>query len=231
MSFFPVGGAISSWGTRTVTYISQASQTADTTSYFFGSQSIGPASNDRVVVVCCNVRNALTTTIAGASIGGIPATVLVSADSGTTSGSSKCYIFAAKVPTGTTADIIIIFDNTCSRCNIHVYTLTGTGGTVTPTTTAANTSTSLYSLNCTVAIPSKAGVVGKIAFDSTGTFPDNIAWSYATENYDGTVEDAYTRTSSASVSNATFSASQVISANTNGSGKTAYRSAMVVAVW
>lgn len=103
----------------TITYQSNASNTGTVTNFSFATQGIGTASADRVVFVAAGFANS-TASITALTVGGISA-VAGPTVSGT---STRCSIWAAAVPTGTTATIALT-NASASRCVIIVWSSTG----------------------------------------------------------------------------------------------------------
>jgi len=107
----------------------------------FDGIAIGDAASDRVVVVSVvGLRSAAGSHyVASMTIGGITAT---RAKAQTTANGDACEIWAADVPTGTTADIDIIYNATVQDTGLGVWSMTGSAG-ANAVDTASDTGTTL----------------------------------------------------------------------------------------
>lgn len=99
------------------------------------SLAIGNPAWNRVVVTCvrwgCDV-NAVDTTIASATIGGVTATInrQIGSNGSSTLSNYGCAVISAIVPTGTTATVAITFSNTTLRtAYVDVFRVTGLAST------------------------------------------------------------------------------------------------------
>jgi hypothetical protein len=111
-----------------ISYITNASDSVDRSVYTFSGQSIGPASNDRVVIVTIGSRVNASTTLSGVTIGGVTATEIAYAQNVHAGGTEHCAIYAAKITSGTTAEIVVTFTGPSLRCAIGVFAKTGSTG-------------------------------------------------------------------------------------------------------
>jgi hypothetical protein len=146
----------------------------DRATYTFTDMAIGTAADDRVVVVGFNTR--AIPGITSIVIGGVTATSIASQ----ASGSSKVWMYAAVVPTGTTATIVCTFSGTISRCGIGVISIYGASG-VTPEDTAGS---AIDPASATLTIPVKGVAVGFVYANNAASF----TWTGLTEGYDTAVE-------------------------------------------
>jgi hypothetical protein len=96
-------------------FIFQTTQTNTgfASSYTFSNQNIGTAAADRWVIVA--VQSAIAAT--GATVGGVTATKIIEDSAPSTN------IWAALVPTGTTASIVITFPSLTNGCMIGYWTV------------------------------------------------------------------------------------------------------------
>jgi hypothetical protein len=161
----------------------QASHTANTvdtasaSSYSFAAQAIGAAASDRYVVV--GVAGAGTAValreVTAMTIGGVAASRLVRAVNAT----EQHYIseiWAAAVPTGTTATIEVTFNAAMSQCHIGVFRLVGSPGTADATATDTTGDPQSASIN----VPAKGAVIAIASEGASGTW----AWTGVTERFD-----------------------------------------------
>lgn len=94
----------------TVTYQSHSETSSGTTTRTFATQGIGGASSDRYVIVGVGARwTSGTPTINSMTIGGISATAISNQRVGSGTTLVGAALFIAPVPTGTTADIVVVF--------------------------------------------------------------------------------------------------------------------------
>lgn len=104
-------------------YLQFASNTADQSSYTFSSQSLGAADSERYIIVGISTRKAGTgsMTLNSVTIGGVSATISVQKQSTVDGDTCLSAIVIAKVPTGTTGDVVVTFSETVLRCGITMY--------------------------------------------------------------------------------------------------------------
>lgn len=101
----------------TIDYLTTLTDTVDATSFTFSGVSIGAAHSKRVIVLGLAVNDDGTppTVTLTVTIGGITATRQIGANS------NRSAIYAAVVPTGTTADIVVSGSETMTRCVVIVW--------------------------------------------------------------------------------------------------------------
>lgn len=101
---------------------------SSTTSFTFTSQSIGVANANRVIIVCVSGFRAGATlgTLTGVSIGGITATRIYNS---LFTASSRSSIWAAVVPSGTTATVVVSH-GAATTCGISIYRLVTLNGSI-----------------------------------------------------------------------------------------------------
>lgn len=111
----------------TIAFADSASDGSDTSTYTFSSRAIGAAAADRIVVVAAAVRDdsAGGANISSLTIGGVTATRVVTV----TQNFLDVGIWALRVPSGTTADIVLnIATANGDRATIGVWAITGAIG-------------------------------------------------------------------------------------------------------
>src|SRR5690606_20575856 len=102
----------------TIDFTDSASSTSDLSEYTFSTRDIGTAAANRIVLV------GIAFTVTGAAdpsavtIGGVTATKLVSQIS--SNGAYYTGIYAAPVPTGTTASVVVTIGTAAARCGIGI---------------------------------------------------------------------------------------------------------------
>ena len=170
-----VGFGAASAGVITIAYNALVSDTTDLTTYTFSSAALGTAASDRKVVVTIHGRstNPSTRTISSVTIGGVTATEAVSVSN--TIG-NRCAIYVADVPTGTTGDIVVVFNDTMQKCAVGSYAMYGAGSS-TPTATATDIA-SAFSQTLNIPANGAAFAVAGNQFNTTAS------WAGLTENYD-----------------------------------------------
>jgi hypothetical protein len=139
--------------------------------------TIGTASADRHVVIGIHGRQTTNTTVTSATIGGVTATILTDTNVASQQPAVLAY---AKVTSGTTADVEVVFSQTVVRASVGVHTITGAENlTVADVKRATNSGTM-----------SVAGAAGGviIATGSRGAGSGTATWSGVTEEYDAIVE-------------------------------------------
>lgn len=171
----------------TLSYLTNAVNGADASSFTFSSQTLGTAAADRYIIV--HASGALvsgTGTINSVTVGGVSATEVVG---GTLPGQTTDYtsIWIAAVPTGTTGDVVVAFPGTARRCGIALYRATGLNSatafdTITDATTAIDPTVS-------DTINNESGGVFMAAVYTRNSSPlPTMAWTGVTEDYEATVE-------------------------------------------
>lgn len=210
-----------------VTNTANTSSGTDLTTYTFTTQSIGAADPNRVVVCCVfgGVGSA-GRTISSVTIGGVTATAGVTAISGTSGGSWASSIYYARVPTGTTATVEIVWSGSMGRCGISLYRLI-TRGSIAPSATASDVTYSSGVLSNTINCPPNGAIIacGYGSILST----TNITWSGVTEDVEGVLEASTERYGSASGNFDTNQSGLTVSATWNGSSQT--DGSLTIAAW
>lgn len=154
---------------------------ADQSTYTFTNRAIGPANNNRLVVVVTQAGNN-GSRVSSVQIGGVAATELVDVAT-----NGPCAIYARVVPTGTTATIAITYNASQNGCLFQVYTITGLSST-TPVSTYSATNNDP---STTINVPAGGIVIAGAHSDANTT----ATWTGADEDFDGTVSTPTTGTS------------------------------------
>lgn len=168
------------------TYTDSAVSSSNLTTYTFSGRSLGSAADDRYILVCAFALGLSARTLSSVTIGGINATTILTAsdDDGFTYVSTAMVI--AKVPTGTTGDIVVTWSGGLSGCGIGVYRLTNLES-ATPTATASDVIPSSNALSASLTIPVDGCGVGYAA-QYNYTAARTWIWANLTENFDGIIE-------------------------------------------
>jgi hypothetical protein len=104
-------------------YRTVAIDNGDRVSYTFSTQYIGPASDDRFVIVCAGGRQTSSRNIVSCTVGGVATTLLVGADG---VAHTAMFVTDTPIPAGTTASITVTCNGGTARLGIGVFSLTGT---------------------------------------------------------------------------------------------------------
>jgi len=141
--------------------------TVGATAYTFSSHDIGPAASDRIVVVVCHTEGA-SSALSSCTIGGTTAPIRIQSNNG----NIVTAIASLLVTSGTTADIVVTWDQATLRCTIGVYSLTGAEET--PVDTDFDAAASGTASNLTVTIPAEGAAING---DTHGTGTTATTWS------------------------------------------------------
>ena len=164
-----------------LTYVSNYSDTTDTSDYVFSSCDIGPSSSDKIVYVAITGRtSAGVPSITGVTVAGNSATLVEELHAGSSS-YNIASLWQISLSSGSASDIEVIAGVTLLRCNIGVYYATGTDAT--PTNTySSNLTAPAASVDCNA-----GGFIIGIACTSAGV-TDSTSWTGITEDYDVVLE-------------------------------------------
>ena len=167
-------------------YLGNTPDPANATEYTFSSESFGAADAGRYIVATVSARKSGgATTLASVTIGGVSATIVEQINN-TASHCNNAAIAIAKVPTGTSGDIVVTWNDPMVRCTLGVYRLVGIDS---PTPADSSTSTAndpTYALD----VPAGGAAIG-VALTADA---NSCTWSGLTEDFDGTLETYVTYT-------------------------------------
>jgi hypothetical protein len=167
-----------------VVLVAHAVDATDLTVYTFSSQALGIAAANRKIVVGVGGRKALgTPVVSSLSIGGTAASQKLQQTVDTASQDAELWI--ADIPSGTSGDIVVTFDEASARCGIGVWAVYGAGSS-TPSDTEVQTSDNQGSRS--LVIPAKGIGIGYmfVAASAARTF----TFSTLSEDFDEDVEGA-----------------------------------------
>lgn len=161
----------------TITFLQLSKDASDLSTYTFSSTNFGTASSGRYLICVVSGRTQDGTSsgdlITSVTIGGVSATISVQAhNSGNAQG-----IAIAHVPTGTSGDVVVVFNETMTNADIAMYATTGVSS-VTATDTATSTADPLSD---TLNINAGGIAVGGAKSDSGSA---TATWLNLTETYD-----------------------------------------------
>lgn len=158
----------------------------DLSAYTFSSVDIGTASAGRYVIVSFTGTNvSASRSVSSVTIGGVTATQLLS--SGASGGGAfiDFAVYIAKVPTGTTGDIVITWSAAQLRCGYAVWAATGVLSTTAVDTASGSTATSTAQTRDVNTLLGGA-VIGSSTTNSSGT----ATWAGLTEQADSIQYDS-----------------------------------------
>lgn len=122
-----------SGGAPFIEYTATALSGSSLTAYTFAAQALGTAVADRKIVIGVYGRRTFAPTLAVSTltVDGVSAALVPGTASPALSGavSSTTELWIASVPSNTTGDVVVTFNNGATRCAISVYKLTGITGT------------------------------------------------------------------------------------------------------
>lgn len=183
----PIMTAAPSVGPAVVTWTDATSSSTDASAYTFNTRNIGTAAADRIVVVGVSAgQSGSTVRTCTVTIGGVTATQLVFVAK-TSTNSTHVGLFALLVTSGTTANIVVTLSGAQVRCGIQVWSLTGTGGVVTPANTANNTAASTTAVSTTITTVAGGACIGMFG-DAISGASQTTTWTGLTEDNDSVVE-------------------------------------------
>lgn len=163
--------------TVAASFLQGAIDTANLTTYTFGSQNLGVADSDRYIVAAIEARAGATLSVSSASIGGVAASIVAQ-----TQNAGDCAaLVIANVPSGTTGDVVVTFNTAAARASIQLYRLVGIDSE-----TASHTATSAPAQDPTTTLDIPAG--GVAIGCGTNFGGGSATWTGLTENYDAVVE-------------------------------------------
>jgi len=177
-----VDSSITSTTAVTINHEATSTNTANSTTDYtglFDGIAIGTAAGDRIVQVCVDSSrsSAGARTVSTMTIGGIAAKLIKRS---TTANGDALEIWAAEVPTGTTADIDVDMSASMDNMQLNVWSITGADFdsyfTISDTGTTLSQSTLM---------PLNSAFIG--ATFNVGN--SGCTWTGATEEYDGNIED------------------------------------------
>lgn len=183
----------------TASYRTFVSSTSNGATYTFNTVDIGTASTTRLVVVAITGTSSQASgrTVNSVNIGGISATGYQNP--------SVIYVasfWAAFVPTGTTANIIVVFSGTMANCGIGVYDLNNLKSAISQGGDSQGVAGGTV-INLSLPVTDTGVVIAAGTF-ATGT-SSTATWSGVTERYDTLVETGM-RTGASAIMTASNSA-------------------------
>lgn len=142
-----------------ISWISTAQNVASQTTYTFSGQNIGPANKTRLVVVGIA---ALTANVAinSVTVGGLSATQISGCLANTETSGCASDLWYIKLPSISTASVVVTFASAMTRCAIQIWNVVGTGASLGASSNLFNQSTtSTTAINAAVTIPVGGGAI------------------------------------------------------------------------
>lgn len=169
----PASGGVSG------SFLQTASSGANLATYTFSAQAIGAADATRHIIVAATARKAAPSALLSSmTIGGVSATVATSLEYN----GNTLVIAYAKVPTGTTADVVVEWSDVELRCGIGMWSIVGASAiTVADFDTASAAS---GDVSGTVTAPAGSFTIATGCATGSNRFFD---WTNATERYNENV--------------------------------------------
>lgn len=160
-----------------LTFLQETEDTSDLTTYTFSDQNLGTASTDRYIICTIHGRGvgATTRNVTSASINGVSANVSVTASNAPTNATSAAIVIA-KVPTGTTGDVVITWSSGLTRCDIGLWAVTEISDVDVVDSGSSTASDPTYDIDC----PAGGVIIGASMFGNTST----TTWTGITKEYD-----------------------------------------------
>jgi len=156
----------------TITHTDYTFDEVNRSVYTFSSQAVGTAGSNRDVAVCVTLRGN-STSPTSVTVGGTNLSQAVSS----IASSDVAEIWIGAIPTGTTADVVVTFSASQSRCAVNTYAIYDLVST-TPSDTATS-SADPASLN--MDIPSGNSIALGCAYTNTTS---DATWTGLTEDND-----------------------------------------------
>ena len=181
MSFAGMGAGGGGPSNVSVVFTDESSDTADTTSYSFASQSFGDASSTRQIVICVALWRPFNAgSISSLTVGGVSAS-LVKAQGSAGEVGQRVEMWSADVPTGTTGTVVVTTSVSFRACAIGVFALYGADSTANDTGGDSSNSVGSAVMTDTINIPENGGLIGCAMQNNNSA---SFTWDYGTEEYD-----------------------------------------------
>lgn len=175
--------------------------TTNLTTYTFAARAFGAAAGDRLVAVgISGYSQSLTATISSVTIGGVTASLVVSASPAEVDAfASIAAVYIALVPTGLTGDVVVTFGQPQYNCGIAIYRLISTSITAFHTATDNTVTSNAES----AALNLIAGGAAIGVFLTEGIAVRTTLWTNLTEQTDRTVEGVVALSTAANLTTTT----------------------------
>lgn len=162
-----------------LTYITSGGSTSDLTTYTFSGISFGNENPTREIFFAFNWSSTTARTVSSVTIGGVTATLTTNYSAAT----SGCRIAFARVPTGTTGDVVVTMSAQCIRLAYGLYRVvnrTNRGQNENDSFGDGVSSQSSPLTNSSVTVPAKGFAIGVAGVNVDNTYSSNV---YTIDNY------------------------------------------------
>ena len=206
--------------TPTIAFVDSATSSSTATTYTFSSMGIGTASSGREILVGVS-GSGTDVTLNSVTVGGVAGTFVAHQDDAAVSVS----LYRAAVPTGTTADVVVVFSSNKEGCGAATYECTDLP-TFPYDVIGATTASSTANRTLTVNVPANGTVMGFIVWDANPVA--TTTWTGITETFDDQV-----KVNNAQFSGAmdTFDTAQAVTMTMDPSGSNAQNSRQLAVSW
>ena len=160
-----------------IVFTDNSVSSAATDIYTFSSQNFGTADSTRIIIVGASGRGGTSPEIINVTVAGINTTQVVK----TELSSNSIGMYQLALPTGTTGDVVVTWDEALVRAGIGVWALYDSNGTVRDTDSDINADP----IQLTLDIPEGGAVVG-YAIDDDGN-DAVVNWSGITSDFNATI--------------------------------------------
>jgi hypothetical protein len=167
----------------TVGFTASAVSTSNLTTYTFSSQAIGTATSDRKIVIAVTADGG-SARVSTLTVGGVSATV---ADNTIAAGADDMEVWQAAVPSGTTADVVVVWSTGVSRCGVGLFAVAGAPLRLYDVSTDVTNS---GALTTTISCPAGGVIIGAAQNGANASY----TWAGITERYDETIEGTISHT-------------------------------------
>lgn len=170
----------------TVSYLGNFSSNSDSATYSFTNQDLGPESSDRVLVMAISTRRNGSANIANVNVGGVSPTQIIQHATTQSTATNSIALAIFEIPSGTSGDVQITFENSTLRCSCAMWRMTGLNS-VSPVDSVTASSSNPLSASLNTQADGIALGLGAITSNSNGS----SEWTGLTEDFDFVTDNAY----------------------------------------
>lgn len=164
----------------TASFLAKDEDASNLTEYTY-TLSFGAAASNRYLIACATTRGSATSaTVDTLTIGGVTATQVVEATVNNSGAYNGVAIYIAAVPTGTSGDVVVTYNNSQLRGGCGLYRVTGLSSSTAHDTASDNGASS--PLSDTINVLAGGFVIGVATGEAATT------WAGVTETYDEVTE-------------------------------------------
>lgn len=211
-----------------VAYLASPTDIVDRSTYTFSAASLGSAASDRVIIVAVMARSGTGTTPAvnSVTVDGISATNVGSVvqTGSSTANHNIVSMWQAEVPSGTSGDVVVVFNRTMARCTASMYRATDIS-VAAPSTDSDAVPDGTLTVSASVTEATDGIVVGAACAGAASS----ATWSGLTEDADFLVEGFFTVTPASGTSSSSGSRAVSATFGSTGTGGTSGAALLVAA--